>query len=141
MRVLSVIGDRPYNIVLLLHILAVIVGLGGVMLNGVYGTASRKTAGRGATALVVANEKATKIAEFFIYAIPLLGFALVGMSNDAFGFDQTWVWLSVVLFLVALGLSLGLLLPASRRFGRTIIDLEAGRLAPSPEVDATLDGA
>ena len=36
------------------------------------------TIGHGATAVVRANAKATKIAEVFIYLVPILGFALIG---------------------------------------------------------------
>jgi hypothetical protein len=140
MHLLAGITSGPYRVVLLLHILCAIVGLGGVMLNGVYGAASRKAVGRGATALVHANATATKVAEFFIYAVPLLGFALIGMSDDAWQFDQTWIWLSVVFYAVALAISLGLLLPAFRTYVRTITEVEAGTVARSPAVDATLDG-
>ena len=134
------ITTGPYRVVLLLHILSAIVGLGGVMLNGIYAVASRKAVGRGATVLLQTNAKATKVAELFIYAVPVLGFALIGMSDDAWGFDQTWIWLSIIVYAAALAISVGLLLPAFRQFSRTITGLEAGAIAASAEVDAGLDG-
>jgi hypothetical protein len=140
MTIFAGITTGPYRVVLLLHILCAIVGLGGVMLNGIYGVSTRKAVGRGATVLVQANAKATKIAEFFIYAVPVFGFALIGMSDDAWGFDQTWIWLSVVVYAIALAISVGLLLPAFRQFSQTITGLEAGTIVPSAAVDAGLDG-
>ena len=140
MSVLARINDGPYKFVLLVHILCAIVGLGGVMLNGIYAVASRKAIGQGALVLVRANAKATKIAEFFIYAVPLLGFALIGMSDDGWGFDQTWVWLSTVIYAGALAISIGALLPAARQYERVVEQLETTRTAPTPEVERTLDG-
>ena len=140
MTILAGITTGPYRIVLLLHILCAIVGLGGVMLNGIYGVATRKAVGRGATVLVQANAKATKVAEFFIYAVPVFGFALIGMSDDAWGFDQTWIWLSIVAYALALAISVGLLLPAFRQFSQTITALEGGTITASAEVDGRLDG-
>ena len=139
MNIFAGVTEGPYRVVLLLHILCAIVGLGGVMLNGVYAVAGRKAIGHGAIVLVRANAKATKIAEFFIYAVPILGFALIGMSDDAWGFDQTWIWLSVVVYGIALALSIGLLLPSARHYERLVAQIETAGAAPSAEVEATLD--
>ena len=140
MTIIAGITSGPYRVVLLLHILCAIVGLGGVILNGVYATASRKSIGHGALALVRANAKATKIAEFFIYAVPILGFALIGMSDDAWGFDQTWIWLSVVVFAIALAISVGLLLPSARQYERLVAEIETSGAPPSPAAAARIDG-
>lgn len=139
MNIFAGVTEGPYRVVLLLHILCAIVGLGGVMLNGVYAVASRKAIGHGALALVRANTKATKIAEAFIYAVPILGFALVGMSDDAWAFDQTWIWLSIVVYAVALAISIGLLLPSARQYERLVTQIESAGTAPAPEVETMLD--
>ncbi|MEO8693312.1 MAG: DUF2269 family protein [Acidimicrobiales bacterium] len=140
MSILARINSGPYKVVLLLHILCAIVGLGGVMLNGIYAVASRKAVGQGALVLVRANAKATKIAELFIYAVPIFGFALIGMSDDGWGFDQTWVWLSVVLYAIALAIAVGLLLPSSREYERVVAQIESTGAAPTPQLEASLDG-
>lgn len=104
-----------YNVVLILHILVVIVGIGTVFLNGLYGAEAKKRPGPGGLAISQANFRVSMVAEYFIYAIFILGFALVGLSDGVWKFSQTWVWLSVVLFIVSLGVSHGLLLPRVRR--------------------------
>jgi hypothetical protein len=139
MYFLAGITEGPYRVVLLLHILCAIVGLGGVILNGVYATSSRKVIGNGALALVRANTTATKIAEFFIYAVPILGFGLIGMSDDAWGFDQTWIWLSTVMFAIALAISIGLLMPSARQYENVVARIETAGTAPTPEIEAMLD--
>jgi hypothetical protein len=140
MPIYAGLTSGPYRVVLLLHILCAIVGLGGVTLNGVYGVASRKAIGNGALAIVRANGKATKIAEVFIYFVPILGFALVGLSDDAWEFGQTWLWLSIVLYALALAISVGGLLPTFRTYERLVAEIEGSTVAPTPAVEATLDG-
>src|SRR5207302_2456028 len=102
-------------------ILCAIIGFGAVFLNGVYGAQmkARMQSGRGAEALGIyeANYTVSKIGEYFIYAVFVLGFALLGLSDSAWKFSQTWVWLSVVLFVVALGLSHGIVQPTVKRMG------------------------
>jgi hypothetical protein len=140
MLILAEVRDGPYKVVLLLHILCAIVGLGGVTLNGIYAVASRKAIGQGALPLVRANAKVTQVAEGFIYAIPVFGFALAGMSDDVWKFSQTWLWLSLVVYALALAISLGALLPAAKAYERVVEQLETSRTAPTPDVEATLDG-
>ena len=82
-----------YDVVLVLHVLCAIVGFGAVLLNGVYGARIRglMQSGRGAEGLAVyeANFKVSQIGQYFIYAVFVLGLALVGMSDDVWDFDHT----------------------------------------------------
>ncbi len=128
--VLATISSGFYKVVLVLHILCAIIGFGAVFLNGIYGQQmkSRMQSGRGAEALGIyeANYTVSKIGEYFIYAVFVLGFAALGLSDSFWEFSQTWVWLSVVLFVVALGLSHGVLQPAVRRMGVLMREMLAG---------------
>ena len=116
---LAAINSDGYHLVLTLHILTVIIGLGTVFLNALYGAQAKARRGPEGLAIAQANLKVTEIAQYFIYAIPIFGIALVFMSKtdgiEIFKFSQTWVWLSLVLYVIALGLSHGLLLPAVKR--------------------------
>ena len=104
-----------YRIVLILHILVAIVGIGTVFLNGVYGAESKKRPGPGGLAISQASYRVSMIAENFIYAIFVLGVVLVLLSDGQWTFSQTWVWLSIVVFVISLGVSHGVLLPRVRR--------------------------
>ena len=77
----------------------------------------KKRRGPEALAIYEANYKVSKVGEYFIYAVFVLGLALVGMSDKVWKFSQTWVWLAIVLYLIALGLSHGVLFPAVKRMG------------------------
>lgn len=107
--------ENVYDLVLVLHIIGVVVGFGTVALNGVYGVTAKNTGGAGALAITTANFKASKIAQLAIYTVPVTGIALVLLSDGAIGFDETWVWLSIVLYVAGMGISHGMVLPAAKR--------------------------
>jgi hypothetical protein len=105
-----------YRLFLLLHILAAIVGFGAVMLNGVYASRARKRPpAEGLAVMEVNTFVSLNVGEKFILAVPILGFGLVGLSDKVIKFSQTWVWLSLVIYLGALALSYGVLQPKVKR--------------------------
>lgn len=101
-----------YRLFFLLHILSAIVGFGGVMLNGVYAARARKRPPAEALAVMEVNTFVSlKVAEKAIWLVPLFGFGLVGLSDKVWKFSQTWVWLSIILYVAALAVSYLLLQP------------------------------
>jgi hypothetical protein len=119
-----------YKFFLILHILCAIVGFGAVVLNGIYGQQMkvRMQSGKTTEALAIydANFFVSQIGEYFIYAVFVFGL-ITGLLGDPFiKFDQTWLWLSVVLYIIAIGISHGLLLPAVKRMGALMREVEAG---------------
>jgi uncharacterized membrane protein len=122
-------GSGAYKFVLLLHLVSVVVGLGGVMLNGVYAGLAAKGQGTEGIAVSEANFKVSNVAEKFIYAIPLFGIGLIFMSDDVWSFGQTWVWLSLVLYVLAIGISHSVLIPSHKRvnlLGRQLAEGNGG---------------
>jgi len=128
--VLAAYKDNFYDFVLVLHIFCAIVGFGAVFLNGIYGAQmkTRMQSGRVAEAIGIfeANHKVSQIGEYFIYAVFVFGFALLGLSDSVIEFSQTWVWLSIVIYVLALGLSHGVLMPAVKRMGVLMHEMAAG---------------
>lgn len=123
------VGGFAYNLVLLLHILAAIVGFGGVLLNGVYAAKARALPPDQALAVMETNTfVSTKVAQKAIYLVPLFGIGAVEMSEDIWGWGQTWVWLSLVLYVVAVGLSHGVMGPAVKE----MLSLQAEVAAAGP---------
>lgn len=129
-----------YRLVLLLHILSAIIGFGGVILNGVYATRAKKRPPAEALAVVEDNAWVSlRVAEIFIYLTAVFGLGLVGLSDKLWKFSQTWVWLAIVIYVVALGVSHGLLTPRVKRLlglmretadGSTTSGADAARLEP-----------
>ena len=70
---------------LVLHIFCAIVGFGAVFLNGIYGQQMkvRMQAGKidEAIGIFEANDFVSRIGEYFIYAVFLLGFAVLGLER------------------------------------------------------------
>ena len=110
------IGSFAYNLVLLLHILSAIIGFGGTLLNGVYASRARQLPAEQGLAVTEVNTFVSlRIAEVFIYLVPIWGFGLIGLSDGVIGWGETWVWLSITIYALALLLSLFALQPRVHR--------------------------
>lgn len=125
-----------YRLLLLLHIICAIVGFGSVVLNGMYAMQSQKRPGPAGRAVSEANYAVSMVAEKFIYAVPVFGIAIVLASKSQYSFSNTWVWLSLVLYVVALGLSHSIVLPGARRINALLLEMESGapQAGPPPQV-------
>ena len=137
---LGAYGSDAYNVVKVLHILCAIVGFGGMMLNGLYGAQAKRRGGREAVAISESVYRVSLIAEYFIYAVFVLGLALVAMGNNHFSFGQTWIWVSTALYVIGLGLSHGVLRPRAKRLNALLVDVAAGAGPPSEAQAAQLEG-
>jgi hypothetical protein len=132
MPILATYRDGVYDFVLMLHILCAIVGFGAVFLNGLYGQEMKKRRGPDAIAIYEANFRVSQIGEYFIYAVFVLGLGLLALAKSPIGdvhvykFSQTWVWLSIVLYIVGIGLSHGLMIPSVKRMGVLMKEMVAG---------------
>lgn len=115
-----------YKVLLVLHILSAIVGLGAVMLNGLYAVQSQKRPGPGGRAVSEANFAVSIVAEKAIYLIPVFGILLVLVSDDAWDFGQAWLWLSLALYVVAIGISHSVLIPGHRKINELLAEMEQG---------------
>lgn len=104
-----------YNLVLFVHVLCAIVGFGAVMLNGVWGSALSKATGDAAAVLATTLQKVSKVAEYFIYAVPVFGIFVILLSDEAHKFASPWISASFLLYFVGIGVSHGLLKPAVRQ--------------------------
>jgi uncharacterized membrane protein len=124
------VGSGVYRMLLVVHILLVIAGLGTVVLNGLYATRARQRPGPEGRAISEANYAVSRIAEVLILGIPVSGLALVWASDGAWSLSDGWVWLSLLLFGVALAISLGVLGPSHRRANGILATLET----ESPDV-------
>jgi hypothetical protein len=104
-----------YKFFLFLHIAAAIVGFGGVVLNGLYGFHAKNRRGEGGLAVVETNFAVSEVCAKFIYAVPVFGLLLVFLSDGAWAIHETWVWLSILVYAGALGLSHGVMKPTVKR--------------------------
>ena len=113
-----------YKTLLVLHILCAIVGLGSVMLNGLYASQAARREGAPGRAVSEANFFVSSIGEYFIYGIPVFGILMVLASDKAYKFSQTWIWLALVLYVIAIGLSHAILIPGHKRVNALLAEME-----------------
>jgi uncharacterized membrane protein len=135
-------GDLLYDVVVLLHLLGAIVGIGGTFLNGLYGAEAKKRPGWPGLAVAAANERVSQVAEYVIFTIPVTGAALVVM-NDYWSFGQTWVWSALILYFLAIGVARGNQIPCARRMqalGSELAELSEQRPALTTAVVGTAHG-
>lgn len=112
---MGVDGDL-YNVVLVLHILASIIGFGGMFIAGFYGNESRNLPGREGLAVAQTTLKVTgQIPTVAVCAVPILGILLILMSEDAIKFSAMWISLSFLLYIVLMGLATGIQVPTIRK--------------------------
>jgi hypothetical protein len=123
-------GSNLYKITFLLHILVAIVGLGAVMLNGLYAAQAQKWQGVPSRAILETNFKVSKVAEYFIYAIPVFGILLQVQSKVGpiyvWKFTQFWLWFAILLYVIALGISHGVMTPGTKRMLALMEEVESG---------------
>jgi uncharacterized membrane protein len=115
-----------YKIVLVLHIMAAIVGFGAVFLNGVYAAQAKKRQGPTGRAVIEANYAVTQVGEKLIYAVPVLGILLVLASDEAWSFSDTWIWLSMALYVVGIAVSHAVLIPGAKKIMALMVEIESG---------------
>ncbi|CAN5392114.1 hypothetical protein BH10ACT2_BH10ACT2_28930 [soil metagenome] len=125
------IGSTLYRVLLLLHILLAIVGFGGVMLNGVYGGLAKQRRGTEGRAISEANFRVSSMAEYAIVGVPVTGVLLVWASGKAWAFSDLWIWLSLVIVVVALLVARMVLAPSHRRINTLLAEAEQ-HAAPGP---------
>lgn len=109
----AAIGDTGYNLMLLLHILAVVVGFAPAWLWPVL---VRLTANGDRAA---ADSLEASILRFSLPGVGiagLLGFGLAGMSDKVFKMSQPWLMVAILLWLILLAVYFFLARPAIRSF-------------------------
>jgi uncharacterized membrane protein len=126
--------DDFYDVVLVAHIMCAIIGFGAVYLNALYGQQVKRRGGSEGLAIAEANLRVSMVGEYFIYAVFVLGFALVGLSDHVWKLSQTWIWLSAVLYVVGIGVSHAVLLPTVKRMQALMQELTAGGPPPAGAV-------
>jgi uncharacterized membrane protein len=112
-----------YNFLLLLHIACAILGFGATAFNGLYLDRARRRGGREGAILLEANGDASRVAEFFVYAVFVLGILLVATSKSAWKFSQGWLSAALLLYFIDLGVLHGFVRRIQRRYDEVAAEL------------------
>ena len=110
------VGSNLYDLVLVLHILAVIIGFGGTFIAGFYGAEASKRQGREGLAVAETTLKVTSLAPTMaVYTVPILGILLILLSDDVWQFSDAWISLSFLLYIVIIVLAVTVQVPNIRK--------------------------
>ena len=108
-------GDL-YQFVKVLHILAAIIGFGGMFIAGFYGAEARNRPGPEGLAITETTLKVTGLVPTMaVYSVPILGILLILLSDDTWKFSEAWISLSLLLYIVLVALAVTVQVPAIRR--------------------------
>jgi len=123
------VSSGLYKFIEVLHILAAIIGFGGMFVAGFYGQEARKRPGHDGLAVAETTLKVTgMVPTMAVYTVPVLGILLVLLSEDTYKFSQAWVSLSFLAYLALIVLAIVVQVPAIRR----MVALRAEGRAGSP---------
>jgi len=124
-----------YQIVLLLHIAASIVGFGGIIAHSAYNAkAFGGTAGE-ASVLLKTTQLVTNFAHYAIYGVFALGIALVALSDGGISFGAPWISASFLVWFALVGIAHGMVKPAVRSLRDKAETMNSGaKMADDPEV-------
>ena len=110
------VDTNLYQLVLVLHILAVIIGFGGMFIAGFYGNEARNRPGREGLAVAETTLKVTSlIPTMAVYTVPILGILLILLSDVTWKFSQPWIGISMALYVVLLIVAITQQVPAIRK--------------------------
>lgn len=130
----AAVNSTAFKLVLTLHLLTVVVGFGGITLIGFVGAASQRYKGREGQAIFDTSQRLGKVAEYFIYGVPVFGIALLFISttngNHVYWWDQAWVSAALLIYIATLGFVHAVHLPNLRRMGALMAELNAGGPPP-----------
>jgi uncharacterized membrane protein len=114
--VLGAFRDGMYDLMLLLHIIAVIIAFSPVSSNPLFLARFRNedAATRQRVAAAMHKNGRTVFVPALI-AVAVLGFGLVGMSDKVWEFKDGWVGAAVLVWIAIAGLVTGLIMPGERK--------------------------
>lgn len=122
------VDSTGYEILLILHILAVVIGFGGLFFQGVLlRRARRRTAGESLALVDAAQAMSYSWAVWFVLVVPLFGIGLVASSRGTWSFQQGWVGSGLLLWVIAAGILTGMLRPNQIRIQELLAGLPPGR--------------
>lgn len=113
---IGAIGDTGYDVMLLLHILAMIVAFAPSFVWPFVSVRLKKEGKPvGPTIAALAAGNSAKIHGPALAIGGILGFGLAGMSDEVFKVSQPWLTAAALLWFIALGVVFGMMAPAEKR--------------------------
>ena len=128
-----------YRLLLLLHILCAMVGFGTVSFTGMRRARARQRATDGKRVLLEEDFYVNRNAEFLMYGVLVFGILVALTSKSAWKFDQSWLSVAILLYIVDIGV-LHMVIHRSERMYQALLDqvnggAASGRVAGVTELE------
>ncbi len=124
--IFAAVGDTLYDIFLVLHIAAVIAAFAPVIAHPLMSAQVKELdpQARGTVlGFIAANSQ--RVYGSALILVGVLGFGLVGLSDNAWEFGQGWLLASIILWIVMVGILHGFLVPQERALAAGDADAES----------------
>lgn len=109
--------DTGYNIVLFLHIVAVLVAMAPAVVHPILFEMEKRRDDGDVVALGRRVAATGRIYAIAVIVAGVIGFGLISMSDSLIEWGDTWVWLSILVWIALNGVLHGAMLPAERQLG------------------------
>jgi uncharacterized membrane protein len=123
-----------YQIILLLHIVAAIVGFGGVIAQGTYNAKAFAANAGDASVILRTTRAVTDLAHYGIYAVFVLGIILISLSGGDISFGDPWISASFAIWFALVGVAHGMVKPSVKALEARAGSLDSAmQLSEDPE--------
>ena len=106
--------DTGYNIVLFLHVLTVVIALAGAVAHPLMFELEKRRPTPDTVGLAQRIVFPSRIYSISFVLVGVIGMGLISMSDPVFSWGDTWVWLSIVLWIATNGVLHAIVLPSER---------------------------
>jgi uncharacterized membrane protein len=127
------------NFFLLLHIGCALLGFGGLAYNGIYLLHAHHQSPAARAAIIEANRDVSRVAEVLVYAVFVLGLAVVSTSKSVVSFSDTWLSAAMALYLVDIGFLHGFIRRMQKQYNGLIeqVNSSARRVGTAAPAEVT----
>lgn len=111
---LAAYRDSGYKIVLFIHIVTVLVALAPAVAHPLLFALEKKRADSDVVMLAQRISPASRIYLVALIVTGVIGIGLISMSDDVIAWGDTWVWLSILVWIAMNGVLHGAMFPAEK---------------------------
>lgn len=112
--ILAAYRDTGYNVMLFAHIVAVLVAIAPAVVHPILFEFEKRRPDGDQVALASRISAAGRIYAIAVVVAGIIGIGMISMSDDLIGWGDTWVWLSLIIWIALNGVLHGAMLPAER---------------------------
>lgn len=112
--ILAAYNDSVYDIVLYVHVIAAFIAMAPAVAHPIMLELEKRRPDPDVPALASRMVGPSRIYAVALVVAGLVGFGMISLSDNVISFGDTWVWLSIVIWLALNGVLHAMMFPAER---------------------------